>query len=135
MVVLGVLLVLAAAGTIAFVAVNSSSMSEVSYSAFGYSVSANHLEMFVAGAVVAAVLLLGIAMINSGWKRASVRRRRLREVRHEADDRVARLEEEKRDLQRKLEEEHTSRPDVQPVQPAADHAATDRLVHRDTTRA
>jgi hypothetical protein len=134
MVVLGVLLVLAAAGTIAFVSVNSVSSTDATYSAFGYSVSANHLEMFVAGAIVAAVLLLGIAMINSGWKRASVRRRQIREARHEADDRVAQLEQEKRALQRKLEEEHTNHPDVQPITHPDVQPATDRLVHRDTTR-
>ncbi|MEV0582851.1 hypothetical protein [Nonomuraea sp. NPDC050310] len=130
MLVLGVLLVLAAAGTIAFVAVNSTAMSDVTLSAFGYTVAANHLEMFIGGAVVAAVLLLGISMISSGGRRATARRREIRKARHEADTRVARLEEEKRALQRKLEDEHTAQPDVQPIQPAA----SDRLVARDHNR-
>lgn len=108
MLVLGVLLVLAAAGTIAFVTVNSTAMSDVTFSAFGYSVTADHLEMFLAGAVIAALLLLGISMIGSGSRRAAARRRELRQARHATDDEVARLEEEKRALERRLADERDS---------------------------
>ncbi|WP_143590127.1 hypothetical protein [Thermoactinospora rubra] len=134
MVVLGLLLVLAAAGAIAFVSVNASTTSDATFSAFGYSVAANHLEMFLAGAAVAAVLLVGIAMLNSGTRRAAERRRRLRAVRHEARDKVAQLEAEKRELERKLEEEHTAHADTRADVPAQRTAVqpTDRLVHRDT---
>ncbi|MFC7103548.1 hypothetical protein ACFQQB_25770 [Nonomuraea rubra] len=49
-------------------------------------------------------------MLGSGSRRTARQRRRLRSARAEASDRVARLEDEKRDLERKLEREHTNGP-------------------------
>ncbi|MFI6502429.1 hypothetical protein [Nonomuraea typhae] len=102
MIVLGLVLVLIATGAIVVAAMEpSATATDASFTILNYSFAPNHLEMFVAGAVVAAVLLIGIAMVNSGARRASVRRRESRHNRHEA----ARLEEEKRALERRLEHE------------------------------
>ncbi|MEV4888743.1 hypothetical protein AB0K48_05060 [Nonomuraea sp. NPDC055795] len=105
MIVLGLVLVLIATGAIVVASMEpSATATDASFTVFGYGFAPNHLEMFVAGAVVAAALLLGIAMVNSGSRRAARRRRALRHNRSEA----VRLEEEKRELERKLERERHS---------------------------
>lgn len=105
MIVLGLVLVLIATGAIVVASMEpSATATDASFAVFGYGFTPNHLEMFIAGAVVAAVLLLGIAMVNSGSRRAAKRRRALRHNRSEA----VRLEEEKRELERKLEHERHS---------------------------
>lgn len=119
MILLGLLLVLLAGGAIALVA----SEETARYILFGYTFEFNSFGMFIAGAVTAAVLLLGIAMISSGGRRSATRRRQARVARAEASSRVARLEEEKRELERKLEREH----ETQPV-PRLDPEPADRLV-------
>ncbi|TMS00030.1 hypothetical protein [Nonomuraea basaltis] len=104
MILLGLLLVLLAGGAIALVLTEESAR----YILFGYTFELNHLEMFLAGAVTMAVLALGLWLLGSGSRRTARQRRRLRSARAEASDRVARLEDEKRDLERKLEREDTS---------------------------
>lgn len=121
MILLGLLLVLLAGGAIALVA----SEETARYILFGYTFEFNSFGMFIAGAATAAVLLLGIAMISSGSRRSAVRRRQARVARTEASSRVARLEEEKRELQRKLKDEREHEP--QPV-PSLEPEPTDRLV-------
>jgi hypothetical protein len=104
MIFLGLILVLLAGGAIALVATEESSR----YILFGYTFELNHLEMFLAGAVTMAVLALGLWMLGSGSRRTARQRRRLRSARAEATTQVARLEDEKRDLERRLEREHTT---------------------------
>ncbi|MEV1246562.1 hypothetical protein ACIBO2_21225 [Nonomuraea sp. NPDC050022] len=104
MILLGLLLVLLAGGAIALVAAEETSR----YILFGYTFEFNSFGMFIAGAVTTAVLLLGIAMISSGSRRSAKRRRQKRVARAEASSRVARLEEEKRELERKLQHEHAA---------------------------
>jgi ABC-type nickel/cobalt efflux system permease component RcnA len=104
MILLGLLLVLLAGGAVALVLTEESSR----YILFGYTFELNHLEMFLAGAVTMAVLALGLWMLGTGSRRTARQRRRLRSARAEATDRVARLEDEKRDLERRLEREHTT---------------------------
>lgn len=104
MIVLGVLLILLAAGGIALVSLEPTATdSTATFTYFGYVLHPTHLEMFVTGAATAAVLLIGLAMISSGSKRAARRRRTLRAAKHEAHDRVSQLEDEKRMLQQRLE--------------------------------
>ncbi|HUR04970.1 MAG TPA: hypothetical protein VM347_20675 [Nonomuraea sp.] len=121
MILLGLLLVLLSGGAIALVA----SEETARYILFGYTFEFNSFGMFIAGAVTAAVLLLGIAMISSGARRTATRRRQARVARAESSSQVARLEEEKRELERKLEREH----ETQPVRrPEPEPEPADRLV-------
>ncbi|NUP02603.1 MAG: hypothetical protein HOV96_07645 [Nonomuraea sp.] len=99
MILLGLILVLLAGGAVALVMTEESSR----YILFGNTYQLDHIQMFLAGAATAAVLLAGLWLIGSGSRRTARRRRRLRSVRAEASDRVSRLEDEKRDLEQKLE--------------------------------
>ncbi|MCP2362938.1 ABC-type nickel/cobalt efflux system permease component RcnA [Nonomuraea thailandensis] len=119
MIVLGVLLILLAGAGFALVLTEESAR----YILFGYTFEPNQVEMFLAGAAAMAVLLLGVWLLGSGSRRTARQRRRLRSARAEASDRVARLEDEKRDLERKLEREHTNTS----VHAHSDHSG-DRLV-------
>jgi hypothetical protein len=103
MILLGLILVLLAGGAIALVATEESSR----YILFGNTYQLDHVQMFLAGAVTAAALLLGIWMIGRGSRRTARRHRRLRSARAEASDRVSQLEDEKRDLERKLEHDRS----------------------------
>ncbi|MEU7893700.1 hypothetical protein AB0B45_12630 [Nonomuraea sp. NPDC049152] len=98
MIVLGLILVLIAAAAIYLVAMEP----DTTYTIFGYTFEPSHLEIFLVGAATAGVLLLGLSMIGSGSRRSVLHRRKLREARVQANDRVARLEDEKRALERKL---------------------------------
>lgn len=102
MIFLGLLLVLLAGGAAILVATEDSAR----YVLFGYTFAPNHIEMFLAGAAASAALLLGIWMIMIGSRRSAQRRRRLRSARADASDRVAKLENEKRELEKKLDREH-----------------------------
>jgi ABC-type nickel/cobalt efflux system permease component RcnA len=104
MILLGLLLVLLAAGAVALVLTEETSR----YILFGYTFELNHVEMFLAGAATAAVLLLGLWLLGSGSRRTARQRRRQRSARAEASSRMARLEDEKRELERRLEREHTA---------------------------
>lgn len=100
MIVLGLLFVLLAAGAVVVTVMEpSTTASTASFTMFGYTVQPNHLEMFVAGAGAAVALLLGFALINAGSRRSARRRRRF----HDSQAEAARLESEKRALERKLE--------------------------------
>ncbi|MGW0807280.1 hypothetical protein [Nonomuraea sp. NPDC002799] len=125
MILLGLVLVLLAGGAVALVATEESAR----YILFGYTFELNHVQMFLAGAAAAAVLLLGIWMIKAGSRRGALRRRKQRSARAEASSRVARLEDEKRDLQRKLEREKAHEPTPEPA-PEPVKEPGDRLVAR-----
>ncbi|MFC4111483.1 hypothetical protein [Nonomuraea zeae] len=99
MIFLGLLLVLLAGGAVTLVLTEDTAR----YILFGYTFELNHVEMFLAGAAAAAVLLLGLWLMSAGSRRTAKRRRKLRSARAEASSRVAQLEDEKRDLERKLE--------------------------------
>jgi ABC-type nickel/cobalt efflux system permease component RcnA len=104
MIFLGLLLVLLAGAAIVLIATEESAR----YVLFGVTFEPNHIEMFLAGAATAAVLLAGIWLITLASRRSALRRRQLRSVRADASDRVAKLEEEKQELERKLEHERTT---------------------------
>ncbi|MFF0770142.1 hypothetical protein ACFYUK_14740 [Nonomuraea wenchangensis] len=105
MIFLGLILVLLAVGAGVLVFTEESSR----YILFGYTFELNQVEMFLAGAVTAAVLLAGLWMLSSGARRTAKQRRSLRDQRAEASSRMARLEEEKRELERRLEREHAAK--------------------------
>ncbi|MFG3437935.1 hypothetical protein ACGF0J_11910 [Nonomuraea sp. NPDC047897] len=109
MIFLGLLLVLLAGGAIAWVAAEDST----TYNVFGYLFTPNHVEMFAAGAVTAAVLFAGIALMVAGSRHAARRRRRLLSAKAEASHKVARLEDEKRELERRLERERAAEQQAQ----------------------
>ncbi|MFI9593513.1 hypothetical protein [Nonomuraea sp. NPDC052265] len=104
MALLGLILVLLAGGAVALVATEESSR----YILFGNTYQLDHVQMFVAGAVTAAVLLAGFWLIGAGSRRTARKRRRLRAARAEASDRVSRLEGEKRDLERRLDHDRAA---------------------------
>ncbi|MEP7035708.1 MAG: hypothetical protein ABI934_08970 [Actinomycetota bacterium] len=84
MIVLGVLLILAAAGATVFAVMAPSATAEtIVVTALGVKVSASPLAMFVAGAV--SVVLLGVAyfLISTGTRRKARSRKELRRLRKE----------------------------------------------------
>ncbi|WP_378785922.1 hypothetical protein ACFMQL_15030 [Nonomuraea fastidiosa] len=101
MIVLGLLMILLAGAAFALVLVEQSSR----YVLFGQTFELGYVEMFLTGAAAAALLLVGLWLMGSGSRRTARQRRRLRSARAEASDRVARLEDEKRELERRLERE------------------------------
>ncbi|WP_113698613.1 hypothetical protein [Nonomuraea lactucae] len=104
MIFLGLILVLLAGGAVVLVATEESAR----YILFGYTFQPDHVEMFAAGAVTAAVLMAGLLLIGAGSRRSARRRRQALSARAEATDKVAKLEDEKRDLQRRLEREQAA---------------------------
>ncbi|GAA3108623.1 hypothetical protein [Streptosporangium carneum] len=106
MLVLGLLLIVLAGATVIAVSWDetTTAASTATFTVFDQTIQLSQLEFFFAGAITGAVFLLGLAMLFAGMRHSAVRRRRLRDSRLEARDQVARLEEEKRELERKLEE-------------------------------
>ncbi|MFF5108548.1 hypothetical protein [Streptosporangium sp. NPDC000509] len=82
----------------------TTSTATASFTVFDRLFQLSQLELFFAGVATGAVFLLGLGMLFAGMRRSAAHRRRLRASRIEARDRVTRLEEEKRELERKLEE-------------------------------
>ncbi|MDP9863702.1 MULTISPECIES: hypothetical protein [Streptosporangium] len=106
MIVLGLLLIVLAGAAVVAVSWDeaATATTPASFTVFDQTVQLSQLEFFFAGAATGALFLLGLAMMFSGMRRSATHRRRIRTSRMEARDRVARLEEEKRELERKLEE-------------------------------
>ncbi|MBG0814059.1 hypothetical protein [Planomonospora sp. ID82291] len=117
MIVLGLLLIVLAGAAVIAVSWDeaATSTATASFTVFDRTFQLSQLEFFFAGVVTGAVFLLGIALMLAGMRHAAARRRRLRESRMEARDRVTRLEEEKRELERKLHE--TPDPAAAPAAP------------------
>ncbi|MFC7646041.1 hypothetical protein ACFQX6_39690 [Streptosporangium lutulentum] len=111
----------------------AASTATASFTIFDRTVQLSQLELFFAGVAVGAVFLLGLMIMFAGMRRTAVQRRKLRASRSEARDRVARLEEEKRELERKLDET----PEVVPVTATAPVVDRDRdgIDDRDETTA
>ncbi|MBN6055908.1 hypothetical protein JYK22_28520, partial [Nonomuraea sp. RK-328] len=120
---LGLVLVLLAGGAVVLVATEETSR----YILFGYTLQLDHVQMFVAGAITAAVLLLGLWMMVVGTRMSARRRRRVRADRAQTSDRMARLEDEKRELERRLERERADE------RATAERAAADRATAEHAT--
>lgn len=101
MLVLGVLLILLAVAAAIAVAVAEPAAS-TTVTVLGRDFTVTGTQMFVLGLITATLFLLGLALLWKGLRRSRVRRKELRYARLEGRERVARLEEEKRDLQRRL---------------------------------
>ncbi len=110
MIVLGLLLIVLAGATVIAVSWDetAASTTTASFTVFDRLFQFTQLELFFAGVATGAVFLLGLGMMFSGMRRSAAKRRSLRASRMEARDRVTRLEEEKRELERKLEETPTT---------------------------
>ncbi|MFF0310949.1 hypothetical protein ACFYSC_26270 [Streptosporangium sp. NPDC004379] len=106
MIVLGLLMIVLAGAAVIAVSWDetATATTPASFTVFDQTIQLSQLEFFFAGAITGAVFLLGLSMIFSGMRRASEKRRRFRETKLETRERVARLEAEKRELERKLEE-------------------------------
>ncbi|MEU6739899.1 hypothetical protein [Streptosporangium sandarakinum] len=106
MIVLGLLMIVLAGAAVIAVSWDetATATTPASFTVFDQTIQLSQLEFFFAGAITGAVFLLGLSMIFSGMRRAAEKRRRFRETKLETRDRVARLEAEKRELERKLEE-------------------------------
>jgi hypothetical protein len=84
MIVIGMLLILIAAGALAFVLMAPAALSEaIELTAIGVSVNATPLALFVAGALSLALLGLGFAMIGGGARRKAKARKELHQLRKE----------------------------------------------------
>ena len=82
MIALGLALVLIAAGTTAFAVVASTTSSAAGpLTAFGVTVSASPLAIFVAGALAVVLLGLGFALISRGTRRTARTRKELKQLR------------------------------------------------------
>jgi hypothetical protein len=82
MIVLGLLLILAAAGAALFAVMAPSAASQtIEMSALGLTLSASPLAMFIAGAVSVVLLGLGFGLISRGTRRKASSRKELRELR------------------------------------------------------
>ncbi|MEV4242715.1 hypothetical protein AB0J63_04820 [Streptosporangium canum] len=120
MIVLGLLLIILAGAAVVAVSWDeaATATTPASFTVFDQTIQLSQLEFFFAGAVTGALFLLGLAVMFSGMRRSATHRRKLRSSRMEARDRVARLEEEKRELERKLQ--------TDPAAPAAPVVDRDR---------
>ncbi|MER5624667.1 hypothetical protein ABT061_26905 [Streptosporangium sp. NPDC002544] len=125
MIVLGLLLIVLAGATVIAVSWDetAASTTTATFTMFDRVIQLTQLELFFAGVATGAVLLLGLGIMFAGMRRSSAHRRRLRTSRAEARDRVIRLEEEKRELERKLE--------ATPATPTASTAPAAPVVDRD----
>jgi len=84
MIVLGLLLILIAAGATVFAGMAPSGAAQtIQVTALGLTVSASPLAMFVAGAVSLALLVLGYLLVSRGALRQSRSRKELRQLRKE----------------------------------------------------
>lgn len=84
MIVLGLLLILVAAGAAGFAVMASTATSKViDLTAVGFTVSASPLAMFLAGAVSVVLLTLGFALVNRGTRHKAAARKELRHLRKE----------------------------------------------------
>ena len=84
MIVIGVLLVLIAAGAVALVLMAPAAMSNaIELTAIGVTVNASPLALFVAGAVSLALFALGFPMITQGIRRKARTRKELHQLRKE----------------------------------------------------
>ena len=84
MIVLGLLLILVAAGAAGFaVMAPSAGAQTIEVSALGFKVAASPLAMFIAGAVSVVLLGLGFALISRGARRKARSRKELRQLRKE----------------------------------------------------
>jgi septal ring factor EnvC (AmiA/AmiB activator) len=150
MVVIGLLLVLIALALGVAVVIESTQPAQVEV--FDYQIeNATVAEVFLGGALTAAVLLIGLALMSRGLRRAGSRRREIRAQRREQQDALReqeaqshalaqernRLAEEKADLEARLAQQ---RPPSHPADTTADDRTQemasrdntiDRLLHRD----
>ncbi|GGK93166.1 hypothetical protein Sme01_59180 [Sphaerisporangium melleum] len=110
MIVLGLLLIVLAGAALVAVANDETGGIAASVTVLDRTLQLSKLELFLAGAATAALFLIGLMVLTAGMRRAGARRKKLREARVETRDRVARLEEEKRRLERRLEDERASAP-------------------------
>lgn len=101
MLVLGIVLILLAIATAIAVTVNEPATA-TTITVLGRDFQVSTTQMFVLGLITAAVFLIGLALLLKGLRRGRSRRKELRYARLEGRERVARLEEENRDLQRRL---------------------------------
>jgi uncharacterized protein HemX len=84
MIALGLALVLIAAGATLFAVIASSTTSNsVELAAFGVTISATPLALFIAGALSVALLGLGLALVGRGTRRTSRTHRELKQLRKE----------------------------------------------------
>ncbi|MFC4530590.1 hypothetical protein [Sphaerisporangium dianthi] len=105
MIVLGLLLIVLAGAALVAVANDETGSIAASVTVLDRTFQLSKLELFLAGAATAAVFLIGLIVLTAGMRHSGAKRRKLREARVETRDRVARLEEEKRRLERRLETE------------------------------
>jgi hypothetical protein len=121
MLALGILLILLAIAAAVAVTINEPAAS-TTVTVFGRTFEVSATEMFILGLITAAVFLLGLWLLLKGLRRGRAKRKELRYARLEGRERVARLEEENRDLQRRLQGASPARETGTTAAPAAEPA-------------
>jgi hypothetical protein len=116
MILLGLLLIVIAGAALVAVANDGTGGVVTSVTVFDRVLQFNELELFLAGAATAAIFLLGLMIFTMGMRRMGARRKKMVAARAESRNKVARLEEEKRRLEQRLE---ASTPQTRPAPGAA----------------
>jgi membrane protein implicated in regulation of membrane protease activity len=108
MIVLALILIIAAVLVAIGVLINADGSATLE--AFGVSLSTNEGGLFIAGAATMLVLLLGLALLAAGMKRAKNRRSEVKHLRKDRDSEVQRLQEEKAQLEERVRRERDTPP-------------------------
>ncbi|MCG5217646.1 hypothetical protein [Streptosporangium sp. KLBMP 9127] len=104
MVVLGLLLMVASAAALVVIFADEPATATTSVSIMDRTYELTQLEVFLAGVATAVIFMLGLMLTMRGMRRTLIHRRDRRRSRAETHNRTARLEAEKRELERKLDE-------------------------------
>ncbi|GAA5058378.1 ABC-type nickel/cobalt efflux system permease component RcnA [Thermocatellispora tengchongensis] len=108
MVLLGLLLMAAAVAAVVLISADDSPATMTTVTVLDRVFELDRLEVFLAGAGAALVFVIGLAMVSRGARRMLLRRREESRYRAAARERLSRLENEKRELERKLDAEHAA---------------------------
>ncbi|WP_283139774.1 hypothetical protein [Rhizohabitans arisaemae] len=124
---LGILLMLAGAAAAYLIVPIETGITTISVFDRTYALSPQNI--FLLGTACGVTVILGLVLIFAGARRAAVRRRALFDSRSESRRQVAKLEKEKKDLERKLEDNQTATPtETVPARSPSATSMTDRLV-------
>ncbi|TMQ87392.1 hypothetical protein ETD83_39890 [Actinomadura soli] len=115
MIILGLIVILAALAVSVAVVLDNSGDAQLTV--FGDEIPGitDQWHVFMAGAVVAIVFMVGVMIVALGLKRAIGMRRELRDLRDEHEESLQTLEMERRKLQQALAQARRGMDDQQPV--------------------
>ncbi len=97
MIALGLALILIAGGTTVFAVFASTTASTTTLTAFGVTISASPLAIFLAGALTVILVVLGLALISRGTRRTARKHKELKQLRKDNAIATARTAEARAD--------------------------------------